>query len=90
MASQFVVIEALRAFHGDRFPVSQGELRVIRFGYDNAEFVPRVVEQVRAGKTIDWGGAAVFTDAYRVVFDGQGPIPAHIKDRLPHPVTSIQ
>lgn len=87
MASKYVVIEALREIKGDRFPVQKGELRVIRFGYEKPDFVPRTVAQVRAGETIDWGGASVATDAYRLVFDGEGPLPQGISDRLPRPVT---
>jgi hypothetical protein len=78
-----MVIEALRDFDGDRFPVAKGELKVIRFGYDNPDFVPRAVSQIRAKHSVNWGGAIVFSDAYRVLFDGAGRFPAEIVARLP-------
>ena len=88
MPSKFLVIEALRDINGDRFPVRKGELRLIRFGYEKPDFIPRVVAQARAGETLDWGGASVFTDAYRVVFDGPGPLPQAIKARMPQAVSA--
>jgi hypothetical protein len=75
-------MEALRDIHGDRFPVQKGELRQIRFGYDDASFIPRVVAQARAGETLDWGGASVFTDTYQVVFDGPGPVQESLAARM--------
>lgn len=84
--SNFLIMEALRDIHGDRFSVQKGELRVIRFGYEQKDFVPRVVAQARAGETLDWGGASVYTDAYRVVFDGQKPFPESIQCRLPRSI----
>ena len=83
MPSKYMVIEALRSFDGDRFPVNERELRVIRFGYEDPDFVPTVVAKARSFDSIHWGGAVVFSDAYRVIFDGPGPIPAEITARLP-------
>jgi hypothetical protein len=88
MPSNYLVMEALRDIHGDRFAVQKGELRPIRFGYDDASFIPRVVAQARAGETLDWGGASVFTDAYQVVFDGSGPLPESITARMPRSINS--
>lgn len=86
MPSNYMIIEALRDFDGDRFSVCQGEIRQIRFGYSNPTFVPKVVEQIRAKKSIDWGGAVVFSDTYRVLFDGAAPLPAEIVTRLPRSI----
>lgn len=75
MASNYMVIKALKSYSGDRFPVVAGDLRRIRFGYSDPNLVPRVVVQARAGEQIDWGGATVLNDGYEVVFDGPGPLP---------------
>lgn len=87
MTTQHMVIEALRAFDGDRFSVAKGELRVIRFGYSATNFVPKVVSRARAAESINWGGAVVFSDAYRVLFDGVGPVPAEVAARIPSSVS---
>lgn len=86
--SNYLVLEALRDINGDRFAVKKGELRTIRFGYGTPDFIPRVVAQARAGETIDWGGASVFTDAYRVIHDGQKPLPPSIEARLPQSIAA--
>lgn len=74
-----MVIKALKSYNGDRFPVEAGDMKRIRFGYDNPEFVPRIVAQARAGEQIDWGGATVLKDGYAVVFDGPGPLPSELR-----------
>ncbi|MEM8519501.1 hypothetical protein [Janthinobacterium sp. CAN_S7] len=86
--SNYLVMEALRDINGDRFPIQKGELRSIRFGNEKPDFVPRIVAQARAGETLDWGGASVYTDAYRVVYDGPGPLPDTIKARMPRSVSA--
>lgn len=87
MPSQYMVIEATKSFDGDRFPVAERELRIIRYGYDNPGFIPRLVSQVRSSKSIEWGGAVVSSDGYHIVFDGKGPLPAEVTARLPHNVS---
>ncbi|CAH0355994.1 hypothetical protein [Aquabacterium sp. CECT 9606] len=77
--SSFMVIEAVRDITGLRYSTKAGERREIRFGYGDASFVPRLVEQARAGQAIDWGGAAVQPGYYRVLFDGPGPLPAQFR-----------
>lgn len=86
--SNYMVLEALRDINGDRFAVKKGELRRIRFGYGAPDFIPNVVAQARAGETIDWGGASVFTDAYRVIHDGQKPFPPSTEARLPQLISA--
>jgi hypothetical protein len=86
MAANLTIIEALRDFNGDRFPINKGELRVIRFGYEKPDFIPNVVALARAGKSINWGGAVVFSEAYKIIFDGAGPIPVEISSRLPRAI----
>lgn len=83
MASNFMVIKALKSDQGDRFPIAAGELKRIRFGYDNPAFVPRLVAQARAGEQIDWGGATVLEDGYTVLFDGSGPLPPEVQPAVP-------
>lgn len=75
MQSNYLVIEALNFYRGDRFPVAAGEKRIIRYGYENPNFVPKMVAQVRIGEQINWGGATVLSDGYRILFDGRGPLP---------------
>ena len=87
MPSNYLIMEALRDIQGDRFPVKKGELRTTRFGYEKPDFVPCIVAQARAGETLDWGGASVFTDASRVIFDGPGPLPHEIQMRMPQSVS---
>jgi len=80
--SNYLIIEAKRDIDGIRYSVKKGDLRIIRFGYSSPMFVPHVVIQARLGQTLDWGGASVFTDAYRVLFDGRKPFPSLIEERL--------
>jgi len=37
------------------------------------------VLEARAGQPIDWGGFVCSSMSYAVVFDGVGPLPAHLK-----------
>lgn len=76
--SNYLVLEAAHGFTGMRFSVSPGERRCIRYGYDDQHFMPRVVNEVRSGQSIDWGGAACMPGSYRVLFDGAGPLPASL------------
>jgi len=76
--ANYLVIRAKRSFSGLRFDTIAGERKCFRFAYENPEFVPRTVAQVRAGEAIDWGGAAVQPQDYEVLFDGAGPLPAHL------------
>lgn len=82
MTANYMVLEATRAYSGDRFPVATGERKVIRFGYDNPAFVPRIVEQARRGKQIIWGGATVLADGYQILFDDCGPLPREFRSAL--------
>lgn len=79
MPSKHMVIRAKRDFSGLRFDTAAGQTMRIRYGYDNPDFVPRTVEQVRAGQAIDWGGAAVQPQDYEVLFDGPGPLPFELR-----------
>lgn len=74
-----MVVRAKRSFTGSRFDTKAGELKHIRFGYENTNFVPRIVTQCRNRSAIDWGGAAVQPQDYEVLFDGAGPLPMDIK-----------
>lgn len=77
--SSFLVIESLMNLYGDRYPVKQGERRTIRYGYADASFVPEIVKQVRSKLPINWGGAVVDEQYYKVLFDGTGPLPVELR-----------
>jgi len=77
--TNYFVVEALRDYHGNQFPIKVGERRVIRYGYDQPNLTPRVVQQARNGEQIDWGGATVHVDGYHVLFDGAGPLPIELR-----------
>ena len=77
--SNYMVLEAVHGFTGSRFAVTPGERRCIRYGYEDPEFVPRIVTEVRTGQSIDWGGAACMPGSYRVLFDGIGPLPTSLR-----------
>ncbi len=77
--SHYLVLEARHDFKGSRYDVSKGERRTIRYGYEGTKALPAVVLEARAGQPIDWGGFVCSSMSYAVVFDGVGPLPAHLK-----------
>lgn len=77
-----MIIRAKRDISGHRFDTRAGELKHFRFGYENPNFVPRLVAQCRNGQAIDWGGAHVQPQDYEVLFDGTGPVPEKFKTML--------
>lgn len=82
MASRYMIIRSKRGFSGTRFDTRAGECKCIRFGYEQPDFVPRIVARCRNGEVIDWGGAAVQPQDYEVLFDDVGPLPENFKTML--------
>lgn len=76
--SHYLVLEARHGFKGARYDVAKGERRTIRHGYEGSKALPVVVVEARAGQPIDWGGCVCTAASYAVVFDGVGPLPAHL------------
>ena len=76
---RYLVLQAKRAFNGSRFPVLTGEIRILAWnpagGPDSDPFNPRLAAQVRAGETIDWGGASVSPQDYSILWDQDGKLP---------------
>lgn len=70
-----MVIEANSSFQGTRFNTCAGDRKIIRYASDKPDFTPTLVSQARAGQAIDWGGAAVQPQDYKVLFDAIGPLP---------------
>jgi hypothetical protein len=76
LPKQHLVLRARRAFKGARFSVAAGEMRFLSWRtLTDPDFVPRIAQEVRNGEAIDWGGAAVQSGDYEVVFDGPSPLP---------------
>lgn len=73
-----VVIESLIDFTGTRFPVREGEVRMIRVGNN----VNSTAENARNGEAIEWGGARILCDHYKLIYDGPWPLPEDIARKL--------
>ena len=64
----YFVIRSKIDFVGERFPVSTGEQKVYRF----LSTTPKMVLRARNNQSIEWGGSAVSSDNYEILFDGEG------------------
>jgi len=65
MKTKVTVLRLLVPVRGTRYDSKHGELRTIMW----RQRLPRVVEQVRTGEPIDWGGSMVRAGDYEVVRD---------------------
>ena len=65
MSSNYLVIELLTDTDGYLFPAKAGSRRVIRHSTPC-----KIVERVRAKKSISWGGATVSAKDYKAIHDG--------------------
>lgn len=62
-----LIIESLNDYNGNRFPVSKGErMRVIYKSPKNM----RLVNQILNNEQIDWGGATILPDGYKILYHG--------------------
>ena len=70
----YLVLRSLNTYHGDRYPVFEGDTRCI--SYKDPSKI-RIVQQALNNEQINWGGATVLPDDYEVAYHGQDANKAH-------------
>ena len=83
--SQFTVIKAKKNFpYGSRFPIIEGELRIIRHSYNKpVRPLPKLVAKIRNKEPIEWGGNTVHPEHYNLIYEGtRADMPEELANRL--------